>query len=67
MKRRKNNWKKEYTFFAGKRRTEREKEENMMEKEKLLREGTGEWTEIEGSTRGPPGPKNDGSSFSSRI
>ena len=44
----KNNWKKEYTFFAGKRRTEREKEENMMEKEKLLQRNG---AEIKGSKR----------------
>ena len=54
----KNNWKKEYTFFAGKRRTEREKEENMMEKEKLLRDRWTDGVEIEGSTRDLRGPDN---------
>ena len=35
---------------------EKEKEENMIEKEKLLRANRRHVTEIKGSTRGPHGP-----------
>ena len=44
---------KEKTFMWRRRNTEKEKEENIMGKEKLARDVT----EIEGSKRGPCGPK----------
>ena len=44
-------------FLWRKRRMEKEKEKNIIEKEKLSRVDRQHGTEIEGSTRSPHGPK----------
>ena len=57
MRRRKIIGRRNILSLQGKDVTEREKEENIIEKEKLTRVERQHGTEIEGSTRGPHGPK----------